>query len=240
MIIGASSGIGEAIAIQLGRSGAKVAIIARRPDELARVKAQIEAAGGEAHTYAHDVTAYAEVPALFQQIAHDLGGLDLVIYAAGVMPLIEPNEYCFEKDLLAIEVNCTGAVAWLNQAAQRFEHAGEGIIVGISSVAGDRGRRGFPAYGATKAFLDTYLEAIRNRVARFGVAVITIKPGPVDTPMTRGVKKRPLLISAETAAQKILAAVAKRKQVVYVPGTWRPIMFVVRNIPSVFFRKLNF
>jgi short-subunit dehydrogenase len=169
-----------------------------------------------------------------------MGGLDLVIYASGVMPLIEPNEFSFEKDEMTVDVNCLGAVAWLNEAAQRFEHTGRGSIVGISSVAADRGRRGFPVYGASKAFFDTYLEALRNRVARSGVVVTTIKPGPVDTPMSRGVKKRPLLISAEAAATATLNAVAKRKGVVYVPGTWRPIMFVVRHIPSFIFRKLNF
>lgn len=240
MIIGASSGIGEAIAMQLGSEGADVAIIARRAEELERVKGEIEKAGGKAHSYVHDVRDYGSIPALFQQIALDMGGLDLVVYAAGVMPLIEPNEYSFEKDELTVGVNCIGAVAWLNEAAQRFEHAGQGSIVGISSVAADRGRRGFPVYGASKAFFDTYLEALRNRVARSGVTVTTVKPGPVDTPMSRGVKKRPLLISAEAAASATLIAAAKHKLVVYVPGTWRPIMFVVRHIPSFIFRKLNF
>jgi short-subunit dehydrogenase len=240
MIIGASSGIGEAVAVQLGREGAQVAIIARRAEELERVKAEIEKAGGVAHTYAHDVCDHGSIPSLFQQIAHEMGGLDLVVYAAGVMPIIEPNEYSIEKDELTVNVNCLGAIAWLNEAAQRFEHAGQGSIVGISSVAADRGRRGFPVYGASKAFLDTYLEALRNRLSRCGVLVTTIKPGPVDTPMSRGVKKRPLLISADAAASATIRAVVKRKLVVYVPGTWRPIMFVVRRIPSFIFRKLNF
>jgi decaprenylphospho-beta-D-erythro-pentofuranosid-2-ulose 2-reductase len=240
MVIGASSGIGEAIALQLGSAGADVAIIARRAEELERVKGAIEAAGGKAHAYVHDVREYRLAPALFQQIAHDLGGLDLVVYAAGVMPLIEPNEYSFEKDEQTVDVNCLGAVAWLNEAAERFEHTGQGSIVGISSVAADRGRKGFPVYGASKAFFDTYLEALRNRVGRLGVVVTTVKPGPVDTPMSRGVKKRPLLISADAAATAALNAVAKRKSVAYVPGTWRPIMFVIRHIPSFIFRKLNF
>jgi len=240
IIVGASSGIGEAIALQLGRDGADVAIVARRAQELDRVKGEIEKAGGKAHAYVHDVRDYSAVPALFQKIALDMGGLDLVVYASGVMPLIEPNEFCFDKDKQTIETNCLGAIAWLNEAAQRFEHTGQGTIVGISSVAADRGRRGFPVYGASKAFFDTYLEALRNRVGRLGVAVITIKPGPVDTPMSSGVKKRPLLISADAAAAATLRAVSKRKLVVYVPGTWRPIMFIVRHIPSFIFRKLNF
>jgi short-subunit dehydrogenase len=240
MIIGASSGIGEALAVKLGREGADVAIVARRAEQLERVKNAIEVAGGKAYIYAHDVREYHTIPALFQQIALDMGGLEMIVYAAGVMPLIEPNEYSSEKDEMTIGVNCIGAVAWLNEAAQRFEHARQGSIVGISSVAADRGRRGFPVYCATKAFFDTYLEALRNRVGRFGVVVTTIKPGPVDTPMSRGLKKRPLLISADAAASATLKAVTNRKMVAYVPGAWRPIMFVVRHIPSFIFRKLNF
>jgi decaprenylphospho-beta-D-erythro-pentofuranosid-2-ulose 2-reductase len=239
MIIGASSGIGEAIAIQLGKSGAVVALIARRQQELERVKSLVEAAGGTAHVYVHDVREYTAVPALFQQIAHDMGGLDLVIYSSGVMPLVEPNEYNFEKDLLTIEVNCAGAVAWLNEAANRFEHTKTGAIVGISSVAADRGRRGFPVYGASKAFMDTYLEGLRNRIGRYGVTVTSIKPGPVDTAMSHGVLRKPMLISAEAAAFATIRAILRRKRIVYVPGTWRPIMCVVRNIPSFIFRKLN-
>ncbi len=197
--------------------------------------------GGKAHPYVHDVRDYAAVPALFQHIAQDLGGLDLVVYAAGVMPLIETNEYCFEKDKQTVDINCLGAVAWINEAAERFEHTHEGSIVGISSVAADRGRKGFPVYGASKAFFETYLEALRNRVGpAMGVTVTTVKPGPVDTPMSRGVKKRPLLISADAAATSTLKAVAGHKSVAYVPGTWRPIMFVIRHIPSFIFRKLNF
>lgn len=244
MIIGASSGIGEALARLLAQGGCRVALVARRADELARVADSIQAAHGaeRALTFPHDVREAECVPALFQKIAHDLGGLDLVVYASGVMPLVEPDEYDFSKDAQMIDVNVLGAVVWLNEAAQRFGRAGAGTIVGISSVAGDRGRRGMPVYGASKAFLDTYLEALRNRVARNGVAVVVIKPGPVATPMTQAMdqKKLPFLITAEKAAALTLEAAARRRGVAYVPGLWRPIMFVVRNVPSFVFRKMNF
>ncbi len=240
IVVGASSGMGEAIARQLCREGATVALVARRADELARLKGEIAAAGGKALVFPHDVRDYQAVEALFQQITAHMEGLDLMVYAAGVMPLIEPDEYSLDKDLLTVEVNCMGAVAWLNQAAQRFGREGAGTIVGISSVAGDRGRRGFPVYGASKSFLDAYLESLRNRIARTGASVVTVKPGPVDTPMTKDVAKKPLLISAETAADTILKAAAASKRVVYVPWKWRPIMAIIRAIPSFIFRKLNF
>ncbi|MGC8668809.1 MAG: SDR family NAD(P)-dependent oxidoreductase [Chthonomonadales bacterium] len=240
IVIGASSGIGAELARMLGRSGCRVALVSRRADLLDRLAQEINAHAPSpvAAAYPHDVTRYEEVPALFQQICRDLGGLDLVIYAAGVMPTIGEDEFNFAKDRAIVEVNLLGAIAWLNEAAVRFLRAGEGVIVGISSVAGDRGRRGNPVYCASKAALATYLEALRNRLSRHGVAVVTIKPGPVDTPMTAG-QKLPLMIPPERAAAAILAAAARRRHTAYVPGIWRPIMFIIRNIPSFLFRKLN-
>jgi decaprenylphospho-beta-D-erythro-pentofuranosid-2-ulose 2-reductase len=243
LIIGASSGIGEELARQLARGGCRVALAARRADELTRIAAGINAERGEgtALTFPHDVLETECVPALFQKIAHDLGGLDLVIYASGIMPLMQPDEYDFGKDEQMVEVNILGAVAWLNEAAQRFGRAGAGTLIGIGSVAGDRGRRGMPVYGATKAFLATYLESLRNRIGRTGAVVVTVKPGPVATPMTSGMdqKKLPLLITADKAATLILDAAARKRNLVYVPGAWRPIMFLIRSVPSFLFRKLN-
>lgn len=243
LIVGASSGIGEELARQLARGGCKVALAARRADELTRIADAIdtECGAGTALTFPHDVLETECVPALFQKIAHDLGGLDLVVYASGVMPLLEPDEYDFSKDRQMLEVNVLGAVAWLNEAAQRFGRAGAGTLIGISSVAGDRGRRGMPVYGATKAFFDTYLEALRNRIAHTGAVVVTVKPGPVATPMTAAMdqKKLPFLITAEKAAALTLEAARRKRNVVYVPGIWRPVMFLIRSVPSLLFRRLN-
>lgn len=235
LVIGASSGIGEAVARALAAEGCRVGLVARRAAELERLAAELPGA----RAWAHDVRDGDAVPALLQQIARDLGGLDLVVYAAGVMPLVGEDEYDLAKDRETLEVNLLGAVAWLNEVAQRFARARAGTIVGISSVAGDRGRRGNPAYCTSKAALTTYLEALRNRVARFGVAVVTIKPGPVDTPMTRGRDRTPMLIPAADAARQILDAARRRRTTAYVPRRWRPIMFVLRCIPSVVFRRLD-
>ena len=126
------------------------------------------------------------MPELLQSVARDLGGLDLVVYSAGLMHRIAPDEYDTGKDRDMVEVNLLGAMTWLNPVVARFAALGRGTIVGIGSVAGDRGRCGNPAYGAAKAGLHAYLEALRNRVARRGVRVVTIKPGFVDTAMSRG------------------------------------------------------
>jgi len=242
IVVGASSGLGASIAHQLAAAGTRVALVARRPAELETVAHAIAEATGDparAVVFPHDVTAGHEVPELLQRICHAIGGLDLLVYAAGVMPRIGADEYDLEKDRAIIDVNVVGAMAWINPVAERFARAGGGTIVGISSVAGDRGRRGNPAYHASKAALDTYLEAVRNRVARHGVRVVTVKPGPVDTPMTKGMDKLPLLVSPDAAAAELLAGAARGVHTVYVPAKWRPIMFVIRHIPSFVFRRLD-
>jgi decaprenylphospho-beta-D-erythro-pentofuranosid-2-ulose 2-reductase len=242
IVVGASSGIGAAVARRLALDGVRVALVARRRAELERVAGEIgEATRDRSRTtiVPHDVTGDEDVAALVQRIAHDLGGLDLLVYAAGIMPRIGEDEYDLATDRAIVAVNVVGAMAWINVVAERFARGGAGTIVGISSVAGDRGRRGNPAYHASKAALDAYLEAVRNRVARRGVRVVTVKPGPVDTPMTQGMEKLPLLVSAEAAAAALLDGAARGRTTVYVPATWRPIMFVLRNLPSFVFRRLD-
>ncbi|MEE4273179.1 MAG: SDR family NAD(P)-dependent oxidoreductase [Thermoanaerobaculales bacterium] len=241
LVVGASSGIGEAIARRLAADGSRVALVARREEALERISEEINTAAGEnrARYRVHDVTAVDEVPELFQEVARELGGLDLVVYVAGLMHAVEFGEFDAEKDLEMIAVNLSGAVAWLDPAAARFGRLGRGTIVGIGSVAGDRGRSGNPAYGASKAGLHTYLEALRNRVARDGVAVVTIKPGFVDTAMTRGLEGLFWLISPDRAAEIILRHARRGTTCAYVPARWRLVMAVIRSIPSVVFRRLK-
>lgn len=241
IVIGASSGMGEAIARRLAADGVRVALVARRADELARIVDGINADAGEDRALAvvHDVRNTAEVPELLQHTARALGGLDLVVYAAGVMHRVAFDEFDPAKDLDMIAVNFGGAVAWLDPIAERFARLGRGTIVGIGSVAGDRGRSGNPVYCASKAGLHGYLEALRNRIARTGAAVVTVKPGFVDTPMTRGLDGLFWLISADRAAEIILRHARRGSVCVYVPARWRWVMLVIRSIPSLVFRRLK-
>lgn len=241
LVIGASSGIGAEIVVEMAQLGYRVAATARRVDELKAVKARAdEAADAEvAFVYPHDVTCYDDVPALFARIVADLGGLDIVVYAAAVMPKVAKDEYEFKKDRQIVEVGLLGAMAWLDQAAGKFARQRFGTICGISSIAGDRGRRAYPAYHATKAALDTFLESLRNRLAPMNVAVVTIKPGFVDTAMTKGLPGLFWLISAETAAKTIVKHVERRAHTKYVPARWALVALVIKNIPSFIFKKLD-
>lgn len=233
LVIGASSGIGREIALKLLASGCRVAVVARREDRLR----ELESAFPGAVVVAHDVREFEAVPALFQDVTMRLGGLDLVVYAAGVMPAVAGDEFDFAKDREILEVNLLGAVAWLNQAAIRFGSAGRGTIVGIGSVAGDRGRAGQPAYNTSKAALATYLEALRNRLSVKGVRVTTIKPGPVASEMTETLDLKNAM-PAETAARLILAKSGSGREV-YLSPVHAVIFAIIRAIPSPIFRRLK-
>ncbi|HXG13143.1 MAG TPA: SDR family NAD(P)-dependent oxidoreductase [Gemmataceae bacterium] len=234
LVIGASSGIGAAVARYLAREGYQVALVARRERLLEDLKIRIEAETGRpcARIYPHDVTAYADVPVLFQKVLRDLGRLEVVVYAAGIMPPVELHEYDFAKDRATVEVNVLGAMAWLNQAAILFERQRGGQIVGISSVAGERGRVGNPAYNSSKAALNTYLEALRNRLTRHGVHVLTVKPGFVDTDMLKNAPRTFWVVSPDRVAEDIGWALRRRKQEIFTPARWRWTSESRDDIPS--------
>ncbi len=240
IVVGASSGIGLAIARRLCLEGRKVAMLARREPELKALAAAIDDAAGQpvAFPYVHDAADLDAAEPLFARIEQDLGEVDELHFVAGVMPEVGPEEYDLAKDRQQVEVNMLGCIAWGNAAARRFAERGRGNIVGVSSVAQDRGRVGRPVYNASKAGMDTYLEALRNRLWRRGVRVTTIRPGFVLTPMTEGLQLKGA-IPADKAAELILRARDDEKAIAYVPGKWRLIMFVIRNIPSFVFRRLS-
>ena len=242
VIVGASSGIGAALARRLADDGYRLALVARREDALQAVAESIATAPDEARprVFPHHVTDYDAIPALFQRILAEMGRLDVFVYTAGVLHPVAPDEYNFAKDCPMLETNLMGAVAWLGQAADYFRTQGEGHIVGVSSVAGDRGRVKNPAYQASKAGLTNYLESLRNRLSRHGVHVLTVKPGFVDTPMLQAAGGGAFwVISPEKAAADIVKAIRKRKQVIYTPARWRWVMLTLQHMPSFLFRRMS-
>lgn len=243
IVVGASSGIGAALVRRLSAEGYRVAALARREDKLSELAAacrvDCEKSGGETFVYAHDVRCTGDVPELFERVVRELGGLDLIVYAAAIMPQIGKDEYDTEKDLAQLEVNLGGCITWCNEAARLFRTQRHGTVIGISSIAGDRGRKGNPVYCTTKAAMNTYLEALRNRLSEVGAHVCTIKPGFVDTAMTEGMENPLWLISAEEAAKRILAAGRARANTRYVPRRWWLAGTVIKCIPSFVFKKLS-
>ncbi len=241
LIVGASSGMGAALAKRLAGEGYDLALIARREDLLSSLCDEINQKDkGRARYYAHNVSDYSIVPDLLRRIVSDLGGLNLVIYAAGINFAPQLEQYITENDRQMIEINLIGAFVWLNPIAAMFQSAKAGQIVGISSVAGERGRVGNPGYNASKAGLTSYLKSLRNRLTRHGVNVLTVKAGFVKTDMLKAAQKVMFPITVEKAADDIWKAIRAHKQEVYTPWFWRWIMFIIRNIPSVLFRKMSF
>lgn len=241
VVVGASSGIGAALVRRLAAEGHLVAALARSADPLQALCAEVNAGGQtRALAYPHDATETGAIPAMLQRLLKDLGGIDVFIYCAGVMPKVEIDEFDLEKDQAMLAANLAGGVAWLGQVAALFQRQGAGHLVGISSVAADRGRVLNPAYNASKAGLDTYLEALRNRLSRHGVHVLTVRPGFVDTQILKNSPRRFGVISPEQCAAAIWKAIKGGKQLLYVPWWWRWIMLIVRNVPSFIFRRLSF
>ena len=239
IVVGASSGMGAELVRLLAQQGHKVVAIARREQALTELAASLNGDGQRVWALAHDVRETESVVDAFQAAIDHLGGLDVLVYSAGVMPAVEAEEWPTEKDHLMMEVNVLGAMSWFNLASARMRIQGSGTLVGIGSVAGERGRRGQPGYCASKAALHSYMESLRNRLSQHGVRVLTVKPGPVRTPMTEGLEKLPMVISVDVAANQIMRAIVAGKSEVYVPGRWRWIMAVIRSIPSIVFRRLD-
>lgn len=245
IVVGASSGIGKALAEQLLSEGNQVALLARRDKILKEfaTKFNTDPKNRLALIVKYDSTLFASAKTVFAKILKEFGSIDGIYYASGVMPAVAPDEFSTDKDLAMLNTNLLGAIAILNPAAEYFQSIGKGMIAGISSIAGDRGRRGAPVYNTSKSALNTYLEALRNRLAVKGVQIVTIKPGFVSTDMLKDAKVpdkgflKP--ITPEAAAKIIIQKISSGSEEFYVPGRWALVGLIIRNIPSFIFRKLN-
>lgn len=243
IIVGASGGIGAALGQRLARAGYTLALVDRNKQVLEQLCDEINKSYEETRVlpYVNDVTDYDSAPDALRTIVADLGGLDLFVYVAGVIYFPAIDEYNFVEDLKMVDVNLLGAMAWMSQVAPLFQSLRSGQIVGVSSVAGDRGRVSNPGYNTSKAGFTAYLEGLRNRLTRHGVNVITVKPGMVKTEMLSlpNAPRAVFAVSPEKAADGIWKAIRGRKQQVYISGIWYWIMLVIRNIPSFIFRRMN-
>ena len=163
-----------------------------------------------------------------------------VMVIAGYMAEQKTCENNWSETLNTINVNFTGAVSILNIVANDMEKNKNGFIVGVSSVAGDRGRKANYIYGSSKAAFSTYLSGLRNRLHESGVKVLTVKPGFVATKMTAGLELPPKLTTQpENVAKDIFIAQYKRKDTIYTKGIWRVVMLIIKHIPEAIFKRLS-
>lgn len=239
VIFGATSAIAQACArIWAGRNDT-LYLVGRRAERLEAVAGDLEVRGAQVQWVAHDLADLEAHASLVNRAAEALGGIDVALLAHGTLG----DQTLLRQDASlaaeSIALNFVSAASLLSHLANRMEKQGAGSLAVISSVAGDRGRQSNYVYGAAKAGLSAFASGLRNRLQKRGVHVLTIKPGFVDTPMTAHVKKGLLFASPETVGQGIVKAIDRKKDVAYVPGFWRPIMWVVRGIPERLFKRLS-
>ena len=240
LIVGATSAIAAETARAYAAYGARLFLTGRNPERLQAVAADLAVRGASAvETAVLDVTDRRRAGEVMDAAWTAFGGLDVALLAHGVLPDQARCQSSAEEAVAALEVNFVSTVALLTPLANRFEGARAGCIAVITSVAGDRGRQSNYVYGAAKGGLDRFLEGLRNRLFHSGVAVITLKPGFVDTPMTAGRPQGPLFASARRVGRAVHRAIERRRDVAYIPWFWRPIMAVIRGLPEAAFKRLR-
>jgi decaprenylphospho-beta-D-erythro-pentofuranosid-2-ulose 2-reductase len=237
--VGATSAIATETARAYAAYGARLFLTGRDADRLEGVAADLRVRGATVETAVLDVTDRRRGADVMDSAWAAFGGFDVALLAHGVLPDQARCQASAEDAIAALEVNFTSTVALLTPLANRFEAARAGCIAVITSVAGDRGRQSNYLYGAAKGGLDRFLEGLRNRLFRSGVAVVTLKPGFVDTPMTAGIRQGPLFVSARRAGRAVHRAIKRRRDVAYIPWFWRPIMALLRALPEPVFKRLR-
>jgi decaprenylphospho-beta-D-erythro-pentofuranosid-2-ulose 2-reductase len=223
IVIGAASAIAQAISRLLAERHCRLFLVARDAGKLASVTADLTVRGADM------------VASAWQQ----LGTVDAAIIAYGILGDQKEAERNWEEAAAILNVNFTSVASLVTHLANDFEIQGFGQLVGIGSVAGDRGRRTNYLYGAAKAGVETLLAGVRHRLAPKGIAVLLVKPGFVDTPMTAHLPRSPLFASPAYVAGKIVSAMEGGKSTIYVPFFWRPIMWIIRLLPESIFNRLS-
>lgn len=238
IIIGATSAIAQHCARRYAKPDNHFFLIARDAAKLENVAADLRARSASCETHVMDINdTAAHEPCVAASVT--AGAPDLLLMAHGTLP---DQAACEEDSTLLVQefaTNASSSLALLNEYARVFAEQAHGTLAIISSVAGDRGRQSNYVYGAAKAAVQTYLSGLRNRLCKHGVTVLDIRPGFVDTPMTASFQKGGLWATPEQIAEGIEKAVNKGKNVVYLPGFWRWIMLIIRNIPEPIFKRLS-
>ncbi len=241
LILGATSPIARAIAQRYAALHHPVAVAARDLHEAERIAADLRVRhpACDARPYAFDATAFDEHPHLLQRVEDDLGPLHAAVLAFGDMPDQQAAQDDFRLAHRVIDTNYTGAVSLCEALAARMIPRRQGLLIAITSVAGDRGRASNYLYGSAKGALSLYLQGLRNRLFEHNIHVLTVKPGFVDTPMTFGMKTAIPIAQPDDVAQATLRAASLRLNTLYWPPFWAGIMGVIKAIPEEVFKRMH-
>lgn len=243
IVFGGTAGIGRAVAQQLAARGNLVCLMGRSADELVRSAADLTARH-PSQMPASWVVCDLEQPAMFAAALDDadqkLGGFDAVIVTAAMFATQDALEADVEFARRLVTANFANTVTFCEHARVRLLARGGGWLTVLSSVAGDRGRKPVAIYGASKAGLSTYLEALDHKFRERNLWVLCVKPGFVKTGMTAGLKPPPFAGEPEQVARDIIRAMDARAPLIYTPSIWRLVMLVIRHVPRFVMRKIGF
>ena len=238
LIIGAKSDIAKACANVYARNGYDLILAGRNISSLNNFAKDIQIrTSQDVQLKEFDIVDFSSHQTFYSELSEEPLG---VIVVAGYMVEQEITQNDWETTLNTINVNYTGAISILNLVANKFEKKQEGFIIGVSSVAGDRGRKTNYTYGSAKAGFTTYLSGLRNRLFNSNVHVLTVKPGFVNTKMTEHLDlPEKLTAEPETVAEDIFAAQKTQKNILYTKWIWKYIMLIIKLIPEFIFKKLS-
>jgi short-subunit dehydrogenase len=239
IIVGATSSMARAFSRKAAENGAHILLAGRDQADMKRSAADCMVRGAPS---AQAVMFDARKPGTFDEIAVKAalqdGEINVAVFVGSM-----PDQADIDVDPSLVDGTVMdgfmGPARLLQRLAPILEERESGTIVGIGSVAGDRGRLSNYVYGATKAGFHTYLAGLRNRMGRSGVHVMTVKPGFVDTAMTWGLDGMFLVASPDDVAQDIWKSIAKKRNTIYTPWFWRYIMLIIMHVPEFIFKKLK-
>jgi short-subunit dehydrogenase len=243
VVLGGTKGMGRAVARRLAERGDAVFLLGRDASDLERSAADLRerhpqrAAVGWAVCDLEHPEGFA---AALDAAAAALGGFDTVVVTAGMFATQEALEADTDLARRLITVNHANTVAFCELARKRLLARGGGRLVAFSSVAGDRGRKPVAIYGASKAGLAAYLEALDHRYHAAGLDVLCVKPGFVRTAMTAGLRPPPFAGEPDQVAKDVVRAMDRRRPVVYTPRIWGLVMLVIRLLPRSVMRRIGF
>ncbi len=234
VVIGATSGIGQALALYLAEQGYQLGMTGRRTKLLEETLARMD---GEHFFRQMDVTDQEEAIGILEELISEMNGIDLLVINSGIG--FDNKRLMFPKEKLTIDTNVSGFVAMAGVGYRHFEETGKGQIVGISSVVAVRGNPA-AAYCASKAFVSNYMQGMRHIISKrkLDIAVTDIRPGFVDTPMVRGQKGMFWVATPEKAASQIYSAIKKKKTVAYITRRWRLMAWLLLLLPDSLVHKL--
>ncbi|MBU3742437.1 MAG: SDR family oxidoreductase [Candidatus Kapabacteria bacterium] len=239
VIVGATSAIARAIAERY-LTGSSFVLVARDADRASAIADDLTIRGAAiVSIVAADLADLADHARVVHETCAAMPSIDLVVIAHGVLPEQDRCDVDPDYAIATFSLNADSMISIMHRFVNQLIDQRQGTAVVISSVAGERGRASNYTYGAAKAAVTAYASGLRARAAAYGVRVITVKPGFVDTPMTSHLPKNPLFASADTVAANVAAAVRRGTASIYAPWFWRPVMALIRILPEKIFMKLK-